>query len=614
MSWWQANVLRAYAKYLRQAGTTFSQGYIEQALIDHPAIARKLVQLFESRFDPGQSGTAQVVDDGQGGTLTLVESIEADLAAVESLDQDRILRSLLRLISATLRTNAYRTNDNGNRRTALALKLEPRHIPELPEPRPRFEIWVYSPRVEGVHLRFGLIARGGLRWSDRREDFRTEVLGLVKAQMVKNAVIVPVGAKGGFVAKRLPENKGDRESAAAILAEGVACYRTFISCLLDLTDNYDSFGKVVPPPQTRRYDGDDPYLVVAADKGTATFSDTANAIAIEYGFWLGDAFASGGSQGYDHKAMGITARGAWESVMYHFRELGVNTAKHDFTVVGIGDMSGDVFGNGMLLSDHIRLVAAFDHRHIFLDPNPDAAQSFAERRRMFALPRSSWADYDAKLISEGGGVFSRTLKSIPITPQVRDALGLPHDTTQLTPNELMHAILIAPVDLLWNGGIGTYVKASTEAQVDAGDKANDRSAGGRFCPALQGGRRGRQPRIHPARPDRVRARGWAHQHRRHRQLRRRRHLRPRDQPEDPARSSRRVAGGSAARSATTCSRQWATTSPPHVLRDNYGQNVMLAMTRYMGPAMVTVHARLLQALEDAGRLDRTLSTCPQRAS
>ena len=609
MSWWQANVLRAYAKYLRQAGTTFSQGYIEQALIDHPAIARKLVRLFESRFDPGQAGTAQVVDDGQGGTLTLVESIEADLAAVESLDQDRILRSLLRLISATLRTNAYRTNDNGNRRTALALKLEPRHIPELPEPRPRFEIWVYSPRVEGVHLRFGLIARGGLRWSDRREDFRTEVLGLVKAQMVKNAVIVPVGAKGGFVAKRLPENKGDRESSAAILAEGVACYRTFISCLLDLTDNYDNFGKVVPPPQTRRYDGDDPYLVVAADKGTATFSDTANAIAIDYGFWLGDAFASGGSQGYDHKAMGITARGAWESVMYHFRELGVNTAKHDFTVVGIGDMSGDVFGNGMLLSDHIRLVAAFDHRHIFLDPAPEAAQSFAERRRMFALPRSSWADYDTKLISPGGGVFSRTLKSIPITPQVRDALGLPDGTAQLTPNELMHAILIAPVDLLWNGGIGTYVKASTESQVDAGDKANDplRADGSALrCKVVgEGGNLGFTQR---GRIEYARAGGRINT----------------DAIDNSAGVDisdheinlkilldRSVASGQLTREErndllAAVGDDVAT----HVLRDNYGQNVMLAMTRYMGPAMVTVHARLLQALEDAGRLDRTLEYLP----
>ncbi len=609
MTWWQANVLRAYAKYLRQAGTTFSQGYIEQALIDHPLVARKLVELFESRFDPAQSGTAQVIDDGQGGTLTLVESIEADLAAVASLDQDRILRSLLRLIRATLRTNAYRTDDEGNRRTALALKLESRHIPELPAPRPRFEIWVYSPWVEGVHLRFGLIARGGLRWSDRREDFRTEVLGLVKAQMVKNAVIVPVGAKGGFVAKRLPESKGDRESAAAVSAEGIACYRTFISCLLDLTDNYDTFGKVVAPPQTRRYDGDDPYLVVAADKGTATFSDIANSIALEYGFWLGDAFASGGSQGYDHKAMGITARGAWESVKYHFREIGIDTQEQDFTAVGIGDMSGDVFGNGMLLSEHIRLIAAFDHRHIFLDPAPNAADSYAERRRLFELPRSSWADYDSTLISAGGGVFSRTLKAIPITAQVREALGLPADTVRLTPNELIHAILIAPVDLLWNGGIGTYVKASTETQIDAGDKTNDpvRADGSALrCRVVgEGGNIGFTQR---GRIEFARAGGRINT----------------DALDNSAGVDisdheinlkilldRAVAAGRL--SQTERNDLLAAVGndvAEHVLRDNYGQNVMVAMTRYLGPAMITVHARLLQTLEDAGRLDRSLEHLP----
>ncbi len=413
-----------------------------------------------------------------------MESIETLLADVTSLDQDRILRSLLGLVNATLRTNAYRTDDTDSdergsqapsgRRSAIALKLDSRSIADLPEPRPRFEIWVYSPRVEGVHLRFGSVARGGLRWSDRREDFRTEVLGLVKAQMVKNAVIVPTGAKGGFVVKRSPDPALDRE---AWLAEGIACYRTFISSMLDLTDNYvpgpDGTQHVAPPPQTRRYDADDPYLVVAADKGTATFSDIANGIAADYGFWLGDAFASGGSVGYDHKAMGITARGAWESVKYHFRELGVDTQSQDFTVVGIGDMSGDVFGNGVLLSEHIRLVAAFDHRHIFLDPDPDAATSFAERRRMFELPRSSWADYDASLLSPGGGVYPRTLKAIPITQQVAAALGLPIGIGKLTPAELIHAILLAPVDLLWNGGIGTYVKASTESNADVGDKSND---------------------------------------------------------------------------------------------------------------------------------------------
>jgi glutamate dehydrogenase len=474
LTWWQANILRTYAKYLRQAGTTFSQGYIEQALIDNVPIAEALVELFESRFDPGRENEAPlVVGEHGGGATSRVEHIEALLAEVASLDQDRILRSLLALVCATLRTNAYRTDAEGNRRTAIAVKLDPRLVPDLPEPRPRFEIWVYSPRVEGVHLRFGPVARGGLRWSDRREDFRTEILGLVKAQTVKNAVIVPTGSKGGFVPKRLPD-PADRD---AWLAEGVACYRTFISSLLDLTDNYataqDGSRRVVPPPQTRRYDADDPYLVVAADKGTATFSDIANEIAEEYGYWLGDAFASGGSVGYDHKAMGITARGAWESVKYHFRELGVDTQTQDFTVVGIGDMSGDVFGNGMLLSEHIKLVAAFDHRHVFLDPDPDPAAAYRERRRMFDLPRSSWADYDTSVISEGGGIYPRTAKAIPISPQVAAALGIPVGVAKLTPTELIHAILTAPVDLLWNGGIGTYVKASTEAHVDAGDKAND---------------------------------------------------------------------------------------------------------------------------------------------
>src|SRR6185437_13617200 len=467
MTWWQANILRAYAKYLRQAGTTFSQGYIEQALADYPEIAEGIVALFHARFDPARAGEADP-------TEAMVEAMEAQLAEVASLDQDQILRSLLGLVRATLRTNAYRTDAEGRRRAALAIKLNPREIEGLPEPRPQFEIWVYSPRVEGVHLRFGAVARGGLRWSDRREDFRTEVLGLVKAQMVKNAVIVPTGSKGGFVPKQLPDPSVDRE---AWLAEGVACYRTFISCLLDVTDNYvtDSAGvqTIEPPTQTRRYDTDDPYLVVAADKGTATFSDIANGIAIDYGFWLGDAFASGGSVGYDHKAMGITARGAWESVKRHFREMGTDIQTTDFTCVGVGDMSGDVFGNGMLLSRHIRLLAAFDHRHIFLDPNPDAASSYAERQRLFALPRSSWADYDPALISAGGGVFPRTMKSIPVSAEVAQALGIPGGECSLAPAALIHAILTAPVDLLWNGGIGTYVKAATESNLDAGDKANE---------------------------------------------------------------------------------------------------------------------------------------------
>ncbi|MBA0126420.1 NAD-glutamate dehydrogenase [Haloechinothrix sp. YIM 98757] len=468
LTWRQVAVLRAYSRYLRQAGTPYSQAYIEDALLANSAIATELVNLFEAKFALG-------VDD-ERRTVT-VEARRAEIAgridAVSSLDEDRILRRLLTVITATLRTNYFVTETDGSPRSYVSFKLDPQTIPDLPEPRPRFEIYVYSPRVEGVHLRFGPVARGGLRWSDRREDFRTEVLGLAKAQAVKNAVIVPVGAKGGFIVKRPPASSGDRASdREAYQAEGVACYRMFISGLLDLTDNLEE-GRTVPPSGVVRYDGDDNYLVVAADKGTATFSDIANEVSAEYGFWLGDAFASGGSAGYDHKAMGITAKGAWESVKRHFRELGVNTQSDDFTVVGIGDMGGDVFGNGMLLSEHIRLVAAFNHMHVFVDPDPDPATSFAERRRLFDTPRSTWDDYDRSLISEGGGVFSRSAKSIEVTPQMRAALGLDDDVRRLAPTELIRAVLLAPVDLLWNGGIGTYVKSSHESHADADDKTND---------------------------------------------------------------------------------------------------------------------------------------------
>ena len=601
MTWWQANILRTYAKYLRQAGTAYSQGYIERALVEHGDIAASLVDLFETRFDP-----ARVGQDEQA----IVADIETRLAGVASLDQDSILRSMLRLIRATLRTNAYRTNDAGTRRSAVAIKLDPREIPELPEPRPRFEIWVYSPRVEGIHLRFGAVARGGLRWSDRREDFRTEVLGLVKAQMVKNAVIVPTGAKGGFVAKQLPDPAVDRD---AWLAEGVSCYRTFISCLLDLTDNYetDAAGAqtIVPPPQVRRYDADDPYLVVAADKGTATFSDIANGIAGEYGFWLGDAFASGGSVGYDHKAMGITARGAWESVKYHFRELGINTQTQDFTCVGIGDMSGDVFGNGMLLSEHIKLVAAFDHRHVFLDPSPDVAVSFAERRRMFDLPRSSWADYDPTLISPGGGVYPRTDKSIPIDPAVAAVLGLPDGTLKLTPNELIHAILLAPVDLLWNGGIGTYVKASTQTNADAGDKANDAvRADGIDLRARVVGEGGNLGLTQLGRVEYARNGGRINT----------------DAIDNSAGVDtsdhevnlkilldRGVASGSITREERNQLLADATDDvAAHVLRDNYEQNVLLGMARKLSPALITVHQRVIDLLEASGELDRAIEFLP----
>lgn len=502
LHWRQVALLRGYCKYLLQTAVPFSQTYVEATFTRYPLLARLLVELFQVRFDPstGSQTKAQIsagrqrlreelsalaggdevtlkaletVLDARGGDRdTQQEAIRATLLKlmdrVSSLDEDRILRSFIDVIDATLRTNYYQTGKNGQYPHCISFKLDSSIVPDLPKPRPYREIFVYGPRVEGVHLRFGAVARGGLRWSDRREDFRTEVLGLVKAQMVKNTVIVPVGAKGGFYVKRSPVGS-DRD---AIQAEGIACYKLFIQSLLDITDNIVG-GKIVPPPQVVRYDQDDPYLVVAADKGTATFSDIANGLALDHGFWLGDAFASGGSVGYDHKGMGITARGAWESVKRHFRSMGRDCQSQDFTVVGVGDMSGDVFGNGMLLSKHIRLLAAFDHRHVFLDPNPDAAVSFVERERLFKLPRSSWADYDAKLISAGGGIYPRTLKSIDISAPVREALGLEANVKQLSPDALMNAILKAPVDLFWNGGIGTYVKAASESHTDVGDRANN---------------------------------------------------------------------------------------------------------------------------------------------
>jgi glutamate dehydrogenase len=456
----QVTVLRAYCKYLRQAGTTFSQDYMEDALFANPHITTLLVRLFEARFDPNRQQTAEAETERLKGEIA--ESLET----VESLDEDRILRHFLNVTLCTVRTNYYQRTPEGDPKPYLSFKFDPSDIIVLPLPRPKFEIFVYSPRAEGVHLRGGKVARGGIRWSDRREDFRTEILGLMKAQTVKNAVIVPVGAKGGFVVKR-PPAEGGRE---ALMQEVVACYRTLIRGMLDVTDNRVG-DRVVPPEDVVRYDEDDPYLVVAADKGTATFSDIANGIAGDYGFWLGDAFASGGSAGYDHKDMGITAKGTWESVKRHFRELGVDIQNEDFTVAGIGDMSGDVFGNGMLLSRHIKLVGAFNHLHIILDPDPDPETSFKERERLFGLPRSSWSDYDESLISEGGGVYARTAKSIPLSPQVQQLLGVEEET--LTPNEVIRALLKTKVDLLFNGGIGTYVKATQETNAEVGDRAND---------------------------------------------------------------------------------------------------------------------------------------------
>ncbi|MFN2361554.1 MAG: NAD-glutamate dehydrogenase [Marinobacter sp.] len=462
LGWREVSVLRAYSRYVKQLRFGFSQPFIADTLARHLDITSRLVALFNARFNPD----ASVAKNREVVVAGIETEILDALEAVTSLDDDRILRRFYILIKATLRTNYFQRQDTGEFIGYLSLKLDPSSIPDIPKPCPHFEVFVCSPRVEGVHLRAGPVARGGLRWSDRSEDYRTEILGLVKAQQVKNSVIVPVGAKGGFIVKRPPED-GSRE---AFREEGINCYQTFIRGLLDLTDNL-SEGEVVPPANVVRYDGDDTYLVVAADKGTATFSDIANQLAREYGFWLGDAFASGGSEGYDHKKMGITARGAWESVKRHFLERGIDTQTEEFTVVGIGDMAGDVFGNGMLLSDRIRLIGAFNHLHVFVDPEPDAAAAFAERKRLFELPGSSWADYDEQKISTGGGVFSRAAKWIPISEQMQARLGV--DAARLPPNELIKALLKAPVDMLWNGGIGTYMKAPTESHEDVGDKSND---------------------------------------------------------------------------------------------------------------------------------------------
>ncbi|TMK90382.1 MAG: NAD-glutamate dehydrogenase [Actinobacteria bacterium] len=455
LTWRQIHVLRAYRTYRMRVSARFTEEYRNDAMAAYPQIAARLVDLFEAKFDP--------VRDAPGEEAAAIrDQVVQDLQGVASLDQDLILRSLLGTIEATVRTNAYRPD-----RLALAIKLRSADVPEMPKPFPLFEVFVYSPAMEAIHLRAGMVARGGIRWSDRKEDYRTEVLGLMKAQKVKNAIIVPDGSKGGFILKRRPGTPDE------LKAEVLAQYVTFMHGLLDLTDNYVQ-GAVVHPSGVRALDGPDTYLVVAADKGTATFSDTANAVSERYGFWLGDAFASGGSAGFDHKALGITARGAWESVKRHFRQLGVDVLRDPFTAVGIGDMSGDVFGNGMLYTDAIELVAAFDHRHVFLDPNPDPATSFAERKRLFQLPGSSWNDYDRSLLSEGGNVVDRAAKSVTPSPEVRAVLGIPPEVpVGMTPAELIRWILKAPVDLLWNGGIGTYVKSSEETHEDAGDRMND---------------------------------------------------------------------------------------------------------------------------------------------
>ncbi len=601
LGWRQVAILRAYGLYLRQSGWTFSPEYVETALTDQVTIARLLVELFETRFEPDETLT----DEDRAEHCAGVEArLATEIEAVESRDTDRICRALLATVLATTRTNAFQRG-----RPCLAMKLDPSRVPELPAPRPAHEIWVCSPRVEGVHLRFGPVARGGLRWSDRREDFRTEVLGLVKAQTVKNAVIVPVGAKGGFVPKRLPP-ASERE---AWLAEGTASYQDFVRSLLDVTDNLVD-GAVVPPTRVVRHDGDDPYLVVAADKGTATFSDTANALARQAGFWLDDAFASGGSAGYDHKAMGITARGAWASVQRHFRELGVDPQVEDVTAVGVGDMSGDVFGNGMLLSEHLRLVAAFDHRHVFLDPDPDAAVSFVERRRLAALPRSSWADYDVSLLSSGGGVFARTAKRVTITDQVRRRLDLPDGTATLTPPQLISAILRAPVDLLWNGAIGTYVKSTAESHADVGDKANDgvRVDGADLrCRVVgEGGNLGftQLGRIEAATLG-VGGTG----------------VRLNTDAIDNAAgvdcsdhevnikillTAALAAGDLAPTQRDPLLASMTDDVAGLVLAHNVSQNLMLSVARSHAPAMLPVHSRMITALVEAGVLDRALEALP----
>jgi glutamate dehydrogenase len=598
LTWRQVAVLRAYVQWLRQGGLPFGQGYVQETLAAHPGIVARLVALFETRFHPDRSAGRDA------RTTELVASLIDAIGSVESLDADRVLSSLLAAVQATLRTTAY-TAGVFTGGAPLAIKLDPHAVPDLPEPRPAREVWVSSPRVMGVHLRFGAVARGGLRWSDRREDLRTEILGLVKAQTVKNTVIVPTGAKGGFVVLRGP---GEGASRDEVLAEGQACYKLFIGALLALTDNLVD-GQVVPPERVVRQDADDTYLVVAADKGTATFSDLANAVAIERGFWLGDAFASGGSVGYDHKAMGITARGAWESVTRHFRELGVDVQRQEVTVVGVGDMSGDVFGNAMLLSEHLQLVAAFDHRHVFVDPTPDAAVSFAERRRLFELPRSSWADYDRSLISPGGGVWPRTVKSVPISEPMRIALGLQDDVDALSPVELIRAVLLAPVDLLFNGGIGTYVKAATESALDVGDKANDavrvdgeqlrvRVVGeggnlgltqrGRIEYALAGGRVNTDAIDNSAGVD-------TSDHEVNIKIALNRVV-----------DEGRLDANGRARLLADMTDEVAV----DVLTDNYAQNAVLAGESASGRGLLDAHQRYLRSLERSGRLDRAVEFLP----
>jgi glutamate dehydrogenase len=590
LTWREITLLRAISKFLRQAGSTFSQAYMEESLAQNGEIARGLIELFELRFDPRRS------EDAEDRSRGLVRVLEAALDGVTSLDEDRILRSFLRVIQAMLRTNYFQAGP----KPYLSFKLDPAGIPDLPAPRPMFEIFVYSPRMEGVHLRGGKVARGGIRWSDRREDFRTEILGLMKAQTVKNAVIVPVGAKGGFVVKQPPSDR------AALRDEVVACYETLVRGMLDLTDTL-SGGEIVPPPDVVCYDEADPYLVVAADKGTATFSDIANALSLEYGYWLGDAFASGGSTGYDHKRMGITAAGAWESVKRHFRELGVDADTEELTVVGIGDMSGDVFGNGLLRTRNLKLIGAFDHRHVFLDPSPDPGPSYDERARLYELTGSSWADYEPSLISPGGGVFPRSAKSIELSPQIREALAV--DADALPPNELIRAVLRAPVDLLWNGGIGTFVKAKAESHAEVGDRSSDAirvDAEELRCRVVgEGGNLGLTQRARIAfalRGGRV-------------------YMDAIDNSAGVDCSDHEVNikilldtivrdGDLTEKQRNELLAEMTDEVGRLVLRDNYEQTQAIAASVTQAGPMVAVHQRYLRSLEQAGRLDRALEFLP----
>ncbi|MER2265226.1 NAD-glutamate dehydrogenase [Methylobacterium oxalidis] len=600
LDWRDAALMRALGRYLRQLRIRYGQDYLAATLSRHGALTARIAALFRARFDPAAEGNREAAQ------AAIRAEIETALAAVTSLDEDRILRRFVNLVEAAIRTNFYQRDAEGRPRETIAFKFACAEVSGMPLPRPFFEIFVSSPRVEGVHLRFGYVARGGLRWSDRPEDFRTEILGLVKAQQVKNAVIVPVGAKGGFFPKRLPP----ASERAAWLAEGTESYRIFIRTLLELTDNIVG-DAIVPPPDTVRHDPDDAYLVVAADKGTATFSDIANGLSLEKGHWLGDAFASGGSQGYDHKGMGITARGAWEAVKRHFREIDVDVQRDPVTVVGVGDMSGDVFGNGMLLSDSLKLVAAFDHRDIFIDPDPDPAAGHAERQRLFGLGRSSWADYERGLISAGGGVFPRSLKTIPLSPEIRAALGI--DSAEASPAEVMQAILRAPVDLIWFGGIGTYVRASSESDEEAGDRANDavRVTGATLRARVvgEGANLGltQRGRIEAARhgvrlnTDAIDNSAGVNTSDVEVNIKIALMTPERDGRLDPE-----------ARNALLVSMTDEVAAL--VLRNNQLQTLALSLAQHRGPAEAGFAARVMQALEAEGRLDRAVEFLPDDAT